>query len=147
MTTSPAELLRDALSEIYARRTTILNELNEIDVSLKRYGIDPLRLKGPVRSSPVSPNRPMPEPVVLASMPALRRRGRRPAPPMDWLASQLKEGDRSQSELLDKVVEGGYSETAALQILKRHTFQFRAERAPRQAGKKGVPPMIWSLRG
>ena len=146
---TPAELLKDAISQIQNRRTAILKELREIDEALDRYKIDPRHVanaNGRKLAQGGSDLLISPPSIDLTSG-KVHSRKRRAAPSVEWLAGELREGKRSQSELTRRAVDAGYSDTAAVALLKKNARKFKSERAPRVPGARGNPAMIWALRG
>jgi len=140
----PSELLEDAINQIRGRRDDILNELREIEEALQRYGIDPHQLANAKGRTLVQGSKGGAEHAPVAAR-AVRRR--RIAPSLDWLVSLLREGKQSQPNLERRASSAGFSETAAVALLKKHGNRFKSERSPRKPGMRGNPALIWSLRG
>lgn len=143
----PSELLEDAINQIRGRRDDILNELREIEEALQRYGIDPNHLANAKGRTLVQGNKGSAEHAPVAAKAPRAVRQRRIAPSLDWLVSLLREGKRSQPDLARRASSAGFSETAAVVLLKKHGNRFKSERAPRKPGMRGHPSLIWSLRG
>ena len=146
MVKPPAKLLEDAISQIKSRRLAIVQELREIDDALTRYGIDPRHLANTNGRTLVQGGNGNAPASVDAEPPPRKSRIRRAAPPLDWLVETLSDGKCAQPELVRRASAAGFSHTAAVALLKKDTGRFRSERAPRQAGVRGNPAVIWSLR-
>ena len=139
---SVVEMLADALSNVNKRRGALLLELSELDSSLRAYGIDPRRFAG---EGAGNRHQTAESPTIVVS-PTDSKRRRRQAPPLEWIVAQLSEGKRSQPELARRASASGFSDTAAVALLKNHEDQFAWERAPRQDSQRGMAPIIWSLK-
>ena len=140
-TRSVADAFVMAIEKVTKRRQTLLCELEELEATLKKYGLDVSTFASD-NGNGTSKGAPVRKPVLRQD----RRRRRRTAPSIDWLEQILQRGKMSQGEVSKEALRSDLSANAAVVLLQKHQERFKSERGPRTPGRKGLSPLVWSLR-